>query len=230
MPTKIYSIYRFTNQVNGKVYIGWTKRKKVEKRWRDHLDRPSNRKTYFQNALKKHGWENFKKEIIYQTWDEEHSLAMETHFILSHQSINRKKGYNSSTGGRQPSYNKEWCEKMSKIQKGAPWKIKTHTAEARAKISAAQTGKKHSEERKAIARKAKRKNNILYQKNILDLIITMRKDGVPISEIAIGLGVFLNQEIPRDKIKSVIRTYESEHNEKIIPSPIFLEKEKNYIN
>lgn len=54
-------VYRATNIINGKVYIGKTKQS-IEKRKRSHLS--INHKNYFQLALKKYGKENFLWEII----------------------------------------------------------------------------------------------------------------------------------------------------------------------
>lgn len=54
-------IYIFTNKINGKVYVGETMN--IYDRMSRH--RLMKDKTYFHNALRKYGWENFQIEIEY---------------------------------------------------------------------------------------------------------------------------------------------------------------------
>ena len=54
-------IYKVTNKVTGKSYIGQT-RYTVEFRWRQHQHKKDN--TYFHNSLKKYGVENFIVETL----------------------------------------------------------------------------------------------------------------------------------------------------------------------
>lgn len=55
-----YCIYRHTNKVNGKVYIGLTKQK-PERRWQKGHGYIG---TLFGNAIGKYGWDNFEHEIV----------------------------------------------------------------------------------------------------------------------------------------------------------------------
>jgi len=94
--SSIYSIYKATNTINGKVYIGfdskWPKRQIVHK---------SNHKKVnykFYNAIRKYGWDNFEWTLIYQSKDREHTLKiMEPHFIQEYDTF--VNGYNSTLGG-----------------------------------------------------------------------------------------------------------------------------------
>lgn len=54
-------IYKITNKVNNKVYIGQT-RYTVEFRWRQHQHKKDN--TYFHNAIRKYGAQNFMVETL----------------------------------------------------------------------------------------------------------------------------------------------------------------------
>jgi group I intron endonuclease len=100
----IYSIYRATNKINGKVYIGfdseWPKRKKSH--YYNHRSSPCP-KWPFYNALKKYGWDNFQWEILYQSKDGEHCKNyMENYFIVENRSFigfTDCNGYNSTLGG-----------------------------------------------------------------------------------------------------------------------------------
>ena len=93
----IYSIYKVTNKVNGKTYIGfdsnWPNRKY------QHKSRSKKNKTYrLYQAIKKYGWDNFEWEVIYQSQDALHTLKiMEPYFITEHGSF--ASGYNMTEGG-----------------------------------------------------------------------------------------------------------------------------------
>ena len=86
-------IYKITNKVNGKSYIGQT-RYTVEFRWRQHQHKKDN--THFHCAIAKYGADNFTVETL-----EECELAemdsREIYYIAKFDTYNN--GYNSSTGG-----------------------------------------------------------------------------------------------------------------------------------
>ena len=116
--SNIYSIYKATNTINGKVYIGfdsnWPNRQKSHK----YLTHKRNQNFYY--AIRKYGWDNFIWEVLYQSKDGEYTLKiMESYFIKQYDSYNN--GYNETLGGegtfgwRPP---KEWKEKQSKLHKG----------------------------------------------------------------------------------------------------------------
>lgn len=92
----IYSIYKATNIINNKVYIGFTNN--FEKRLIAHKSAYTRKNTKFYNAIKKYEWDSFVWEIIYQSLDSNHCLnIMEPFFIVHYNSINE--GYNTSSGG-----------------------------------------------------------------------------------------------------------------------------------
>lgn len=93
----IYTIYRATNILTNKVYIGFT-RFDVIGRSHAHLKNSKIIKTKFYNAIRKYGWNSFIWEAIYQSKDYDHTLnVMENYFIVEHDSF--KNGYNSTLGG-----------------------------------------------------------------------------------------------------------------------------------
>lgn len=91
-------IYKITNKVNGKVYIGQT-RHTVEYRWRQHLKNFNieHRQQPLYCAFAKYGLENFEvttlEEVDVTKLDER-----EIYWIAKHDSFN--KGYNATIGGQ----------------------------------------------------------------------------------------------------------------------------------
>jgi group I intron endonuclease len=103
----IYSIYKATNIITDKSYIGfdshWPKRKS------EHKSAAIRDTSYnkFYNAIKKYGWESFTWESIYQSTDGDHCLnTMESYFIVEYNSL--ADGYNSTKGGESGLGNKWW--------------------------------------------------------------------------------------------------------------------------
>jgi len=97
----IYTIYKVTNLVNGKIYIGYTETS-IQKRWLRHLECSRQySKTVLYNAIRKHGEKNFKIEEIYQSKDKTHTLKeMEEYFIKEYKSFFKfGRGYNMTYGG-----------------------------------------------------------------------------------------------------------------------------------
>jgi group I intron endonuclease len=92
----IYSIYKATNKINSKVYIGidknWPTRKYAHKSRAKH-----DTGFHFHKAIRKYGWDNFDWEIIYQTDDYDDLKLNEIKFISQYNSF--VEGYNKTFGG-----------------------------------------------------------------------------------------------------------------------------------
>ena len=86
-------IYKITNKVNGKSYIGQT-RYTIEFRWKQHQHKKDN--TYFHNAIKKYGIENFSIEIL-EECNIEDLNSREIYYIAKYDTFNN--GYNLTIGG-----------------------------------------------------------------------------------------------------------------------------------
>lgn len=86
-------IYKITNKVNGKSYIGQT-RYTVEFRWRQHQHKKDN--TYFHNAIQKYGIDNFTVETL-EECDFKDLNSREIFYIAKYDTFNN--GYNLTIGG-----------------------------------------------------------------------------------------------------------------------------------
>lgn len=132
-------IYKITNLVNGKVYIGQTITT-IQKRFLKHC---SSTDTLISRAIHKYGVEKFKVEQIDQAETREELDDKERYWIKLYNS-QLPNGYNLEGGGTR---NKEISpftrEKLRECHKGekAPWYGKHLTEETRKKLSAAHKGK-----------------------------------------------------------------------------------------
>ena len=82
-------IYKITNKVNGKIYIGKTVQK-FERRCRPNSYGSC---TALNNSIKVHGWNNFDKEIICNALNEKDLASLEEYFIKLFDCM-APKGYN----------------------------------------------------------------------------------------------------------------------------------------
>lgn len=100
-------VYKCTNCLNGKVYIGITT-KTIDRRKKEHINSSFNikdntYKTHFHSALRKYGVENFKWEIIETLQDSiieellSHLRNLEIKYIKFYDSF--ENGYNLTPGG-----------------------------------------------------------------------------------------------------------------------------------
>ena len=151
-----YTIYKTTNQLNGKTYIGYHSTK-------DLNDSYLGSGKILKQAIEKHGIDNFTKEILYIFPTKEEALQKESEivdeaFVMDSNTYNMKLG---GEGGFDHTYSdpeiserrqegvrkafeegraKGWQltdEQRSRIGRSA-FKGKTHTKETRKRISEAQ--------------------------------------------------------------------------------------------
>ena len=131
----MYCIYRITNKINGKTYIGQHKYKKLN-------DKYMGSGVLITKAKNKYGIENFKKEILeFDIPDVDLANDWEQMYIL----FERAKGkaeYNIANGGYgKGAVSEETKRKLSETHKGKHW-----SEEMKQRLSEAHKGKKHSEE------------------------------------------------------------------------------------
>ena len=116
MSDKYYGIiYKITNKINGKVYIGQTTRS-LEERIGEHKRHKS---CIMYKAFKKYGFENFDIETIQICYSRDELNESEIKWIKYYDSMNN--GYNLCEGGNQTDgfhHTQEAKNKMSKAKKG----------------------------------------------------------------------------------------------------------------
>lgn len=100
-------IYKVTNRINGKVYIGQTKNS-MEARWKRHCADSvcwwKEGRGKLQRAIHAYGRENFTVEQIDVAADKEEANAKEIYWIAQYDSV--ENGYNSSLGGKYSAHRK----------------------------------------------------------------------------------------------------------------------------
>lgn len=112
MVEKIWHIYKITNLINNKVYIGQAS--DVSKRWSDHrraykLNKPTQ---IIHHAFIKYGLDNFQFEIISCCKNQEDANDTETTLVSQYDSYISKNGYNATNGGANAPKTEEWRQKM----------------------------------------------------------------------------------------------------------------------
>lgn len=142
-------IYKITNLINGRVYIGQTVTS-LARRWSQHSTSKKNSPMY--NAFRKYGAENFAIETICTALSPEHLNELEQYFIKEYNSL-IPNGYNLTSGGDSAFTRSEHTKKLqSKAMKGH-----SVSQETRDKIAATLTGRvgnrlgaSHTEETKKL--------------------------------------------------------------------------------
>jgi group I intron endonuclease len=111
-------IYKITNLVNGKVYIGQTVQKNPKARWYDHCAkarRGINQPLF--NAINKYGVDKFSWEVIDSADSLEALNDLEEQYVEKYNSINE--GYNIRDAGGNKLHNELSIEKMQAAQTAA---------------------------------------------------------------------------------------------------------------
>lgn len=170
-------IYKATNKINNKCYIGQTTTP-LKVRITKHISNAlrDNKNNYFHNAIKKYGKNNFIWEIICENVPVELLDIRETMKIIVHHShMSEGRGYNMNWGGRTR------CTYIA-------------TDETKKKLSIAQSkfvgelnqfyGKKHSNETKEKMRKARLGKHFKYSNNVVNEVIKYKRDGLSITKIS----------------------------------------------
>lgn len=130
----IGTVYCFVNKQNGKLYFGETVKSDYRERFTEHRNKAftENIINYFYNAIRKYGWENFDKYVIYQTEILEKTQEnrkklndivneIEKDFIKKYSTTNHNIGYNLTDGGDGVlgyKFSEETRKKLSEARSG----------------------------------------------------------------------------------------------------------------
>ena len=94
--TKICGIYKITNKINGKCYIGQSN--DINRRWRQELSPNAKLNPHLARAFEKYGTDNFEFEII-EECQRELLNEREQFWINIYNSADKNFGYNKTFGG-----------------------------------------------------------------------------------------------------------------------------------
>lgn len=170
----LYTIYKVTNKINGKIYIG-----------KHQTENPNDgyfgSGKFIKSAIRKYGKENFTKEVLF-IFETELEMNQKEKELITEEFISRKDTYNAGVGGeggphfKGKSHSQETIEIYSteefrsKVSDGLrnyydnggqPWNKgligSAVTDEVKEKISKARTGSKHSSETKEKIKETRQK-------------------------------------------------------------------------
>ena len=113
-----YSLYCITNQINGKRYIGQTK-KSIEDRFDKHIYDAFGAMRGFaiHAAMRKYGIENFKIKLLSICYNLKDSNHRESYYIKLFKTLSPN-GYNLKPGGDNAAMSEETKKKLSDARKG----------------------------------------------------------------------------------------------------------------
>jgi len=187
-------IYKATNLINGKVYIGQTKSQLVRRKNQHIYTAMHSSKLYFHNAIRKYGKDNFDWSVVRVCDNIDEMNVFEQYYILYYDSMNN--GYNLTSGGLNWIRTKETRRKLSLANSH-----RKLSEESKKKIGDANRGNKHT-------------NNA--KKKISDASKLMHREKV---KNGIIHAPFLNKKHTDKTLKKMVRT-----SKKLWDSPGYREK------
>lgn len=143
---KKHFIYKITNTVNGKIYIGKTSN--IDSRWRYHKYAYPTKNTHLYRSMRKYGFDKFRIDVIEKV-TESRVNEIEQYWIAKLKTTDSSIGYNihhGGTGGNSFANKSEeqirtYCKKISDAQKA---RIKAGTLDM-SKVYAFNTGIRNNE-------------------------------------------------------------------------------------
>lgn len=158
-------IYLIENVVNGKRYVGKTKRT-VKERFEQHVRDSVRSDLPLHLAIKKYGCDQFAVSVLEECYDNDHANERERHWIAEYNTCHGQ-GYNATEGG-DGVVGYVWSEEMRKKhgerykgEKNPNWG-KPMPDHVKDKIKAKVRGFKHTEDAKKRINDAKLKKVIQF--------------------------------------------------------------------
>ena len=162
---KKYYIYKITNLINNKIYIGQTCN--LKRRWNQHKRAVKIPEYPIHYAMKKYGIQNFKIEIIKSLDSLYDSNVTELELINHYNAQNHKIGYNLRPGGatslQSPETKLKIKNSMLKLSIKLSDAAKKHLSESRVGQGNPAYGTKHSKKHLALIRKSLLGNTRSYK-------------------------------------------------------------------
>lgn len=145
-----YCVYAHINTINGKIYIGQTKRGyNPNKRWNNGNGYKDNE--HFWRAIQKYGWDNFDHEIIASNLTADEANHFEELLIEKLGTMNPERGYNLRSGGENNLPSEETRKRQSESAKKRfenPDEREKYSIRAKKRFESADERKKMSASRK----------------------------------------------------------------------------------
>ena len=155
----MYIVYQHKNKINGKIYIGITSRTPHERWGNNGCNYKSS--PHFYSVIQKYGWDNFEHNILFTNLTKEQACLKEQELIKYFNSMDRKFGYNSTSGGEFFVMNEETKQKISQSMKGNKNNLgHACSEEKKKKISESQKGRELTEEHKQKLSEAAKKRHV----------------------------------------------------------------------
>ena len=155
----MYVVYQHVNKNNGKRYIGITRQNPPSLRWGangcNYKSSP-----HFYASIQKYGWDSFEHEVLFDNLTKEQACSLEIKLIDKYHTMDRRFGYNSTTGGESFVMSEESRIKTSKSMMNNKNGLgKPCSKEKAKKISDAQKGRKLTgEHKKKLSEAAKKRH------------------------------------------------------------------------
>lgn len=149
-------IYKITNLVTNKCYIGKTKTT-IQLRWADHKKPSAMSCSILKRAIKKYGSENFRIEEVVTCFSKD-DLNETEKLLIKQFNVLHPNGYNLREGGEGGEFTEISRKKLSESLKGK--KKRPHTEEEKLHLSRVMTGRVFSKETRLKMSKASKGRQI----------------------------------------------------------------------
>lgn len=148
----MYCIYKITNKINGKTYIG-------QHQYKDLNDNYMGSGVLITRAKKKYGIENFTKEILYSSIQYKETADDVERFAIAKERDLGKAEYNIADGGQGGNLGEEANRKRAESNKGriGPNRGKKMSKEQKKKISESLKGRPSPNKGKHPSEEARKK-------------------------------------------------------------------------
>lgn len=163
----IGTIYKITNIINNKVYIGQTTLKNPFSRINRHFYKNNKDCPRLKNAINKYGKTKFKIELICSILTNQKDLNYFEQFFIKQYNCISPNGYNLTFGGNQGGgLSEESKLKISRQKLGKPSKLKgkAKTLEHRLAMSVSRKGKPQTPARIKVLEKLHKRNPSLKER------------------------------------------------------------------